>query len=115
MAEPLPLNKFRLITASLQTGNNTIYREDLDVASIILSTQITNLTNTTHQVSVKIQKGLGGGYTNLVHSGSIPPGESFNPLAGKIVLERNDGLIVYTPAAAGSLDLILSILENANS
>ena len=115
MAEPLPLNKFRLITASLQTGDNTIYREDLDVASIILSTQITNLSGQTQKVSVLIQKGIGGGNTNLVHSASIPPEESFNPLAGKIVLERHDGLIVHTYAPAGSLDLILSILENANS
>ena len=111
----LPLNKFRLITSSLATGNNTIYREDLDVASIVLSAQITNLTNQTYKVSVLIQKGVGGGYTTLAHSASIPPEESFNPISGKIVLERNDGFIVYTPAPAGSLDLVLSVLENANN
>lgn len=112
---PLPLNKFRLITASLQTGNNTIYREDLDVASIILSSQISNLTEQTHKVSVLIQKGVNGGYATLIHSSSIPPAESLNPISGKIVLERNDGFIIHTNAPAGSLDLILSVLENANS
>lgn len=111
----LPLNKFRLITASLATGNNTIYRENLDVATIILSAQITNITTQTHKISVLIQKGVAGGYTTLAHSASIPPEESLNPIAGKIVLEKNDGFVVYTPAPAGSLDLVLSVLENANN
>ena len=33
----LPLNKFRLIGVKLNSGDNTIYQEDLDVATIILS------------------------------------------------------------------------------
>ena len=38
----IPLNTFRLITGSLDQGSNTVYQEDLDVASIVLSCAVTN-------------------------------------------------------------------------
>ena len=57
MATPtLPLNKFRLIATTLASGSNLIYRENLDVASIVLSAQITNVTGSMQAASVKIQK-----------------------------------------------------------
>jgi flavoprotein len=44
----------------------------------------------------------------------VPPNESLNPIAGKIVLERYDGFVVSS-TNSGSLQVVLSILENANN
>lgn len=114
MAETIPLNKFRLLTKTLDAGPNLIYSSSLDVAAILLSTQITNVTSSgaTQTVSVSIQKSGSNAYTYLLNSGSVPAYESLNPLAGKVVLEKYDGLYMHTQYS-GSLQVILSVLENA--
>jgi hypothetical protein len=112
----LPLNKFRAITANLTSGSNIIYQENIDVSTIVLSCQITNLsTGSTKTATVQIQKsGQTGSYVTLLNQGHIPPYESLNPLSGKVVLERNDAFIINTNET-GVLDVILSVLENANN
>jgi hypothetical protein len=109
----LPLNKFRLIGVKLNSGDNIIYQEDLEVATIILSCQISNMTGTTQYVTVKIEKidEVGNPYT-LVKDAPIPAKEALNPFTGKIVLERNDKLIFNT-TNTGTLEAVLSVLENA--
>lgn len=109
----LPLNKFRLLTANLISGSNTIYQENIDVATILLSCQITNINTSSIQIcDVAIQKSGSATEINLLKNGVIPIYESLNPLAGKIVLEKNDAFIIKT-STSGSLDVVLSVLENA--
>jgi hypothetical protein len=111
----LPLNKFRLITTSLTSGSNIIYQEDLDVSTIILSAQVTNVAATTKRVTVGIIKsGYTGNTITLLNNAAIPTEESLNPFGGKLVLERNDKLVMTTNES-GVLDVILSVLENANN
>jgi hypothetical protein len=111
---PLPLNKFRLIAKKLVSGSNNIYQEDIDVASIILSSQVTNVTGSVQFVDVLIQKSGSVNTVMLLKDGAIPPNESLNPFAGKVVLERNDALLMRT-VGSGSLEVVLSVLENANN
>jgi hypothetical protein len=112
MAAALPLNKFRLITANLVSGSNIIYQENIDVASILLSCQITNIANSLQSCDVAIEKSGSNAQINLLKDGIIPINESLNPLAGKIVLEKNDAFIIKT-TSSGSLDVVLSVLENS--
>jgi hypothetical protein len=108
----LPLNRFRLLTTNLISGSNTIYQENIDVATIILSCQITNITGSAQSCDVAIQKSGSASQIVLLKNGVIPVNESLNPLAGKIVLERNDAFVIKT-SVSGSLDVVLSVLENA--
>ena len=108
----LPLNKFRLLTTNLISGSNTIYQENIDVATIILSCQITNITGSQQTCDVAIAKSGSASQIVLLKNGTIPVNESLNPLAGKIVLERNDAFVIKT-SVSGSLDVVLSVLENA--
>ena len=110
----IPLNKFRLMTTNLVSGSNIIYQENIDVSTIVLSCQITNLTTNTKTVSVQLQKSGSISNVTLLNSGYIPPYESLNPLSGKIVLERNDAFIIRTNET-GVLDVVMSVLENANN
>lgn len=117
MAEqnPLPLNRFRLLSVSLVSGSNLIYKEDLDVSTIILSCQITNITTGSIQsASVEVQKSGSAQLFTVLNNGYIPPFESLNPLSGKLVLERQDAFYISTNQT-GKLDAVLSVLENANS
>ena len=114
MSTTLPLNKFRLLTSTLASGSNLIYRENIDASTIILSAQITNMTGTVQRVDVAIQKSGSNAQTTLLRNAAIPPEESLNPLSGKVVLERYDGLYFNT-TISGSLQAVLSVLENANN
>jgi len=109
----LPLNKFRLLTANLVSGSNTIYQENIDVATIILSCQITNLDPIFPQFcDIAIVKSGSASQITLLKGANIPVYESLNPLAGKIVLEKNDAFVIKT-SVSGSLDVVLSVLENS--
>lgn len=109
----LPLNKFRLLAYKLTSGDTTIYQENLDVATIILSCQVSNMTGTTQYITVKIEKSTDpGNPVTLVKEAPIPPNEALNPFGGKIVLEKNDKLIFNTPNS-NTLETVLSVLENA--
>jgi hypothetical protein len=108
----LPLNRFRLLTTKLISGSNIIYQENIDVATIILSCQITNITGSIQNCDVAIQKSGSASQITLLKNGIIPIDESLNPLAGKIVLEKNDAFVIKT-SVSGSLDVVLSVLENA--
>jgi hypothetical protein len=112
--EQLPLNKFRLLTKSLNSGSNLIYSQSLSVSTIVLSAQVTNITGSIQLVDVYVVKSGSVSRATVLHSGSIPPNESLNPFAGKLVLEQYDSLYIQT-AHSGSLETVLSVLENANN
>ena len=114
MATALPLNKFRVITKNLASGSTTIYQEDLDISTILLSAAITPVTGSIQTVTVQVQKSGSASLSSLVYNAYIPIGEAFNPFPGKVILERNDALIMKT-SQSGSLEVVLSVLENANS
>ena len=67
----LPLNKFRLLTTNLISGSNTIYQENIDVATIILSCQITNITGSSQTCDVAIQKSGSASQIVLLKNGTM--------------------------------------------
>jgi hypothetical protein len=108
----IPLNTFKLLTDTLVTGDNIIYQENVkNVSAIILSIQVANTTEILQRVSVKIRKGVTD--TFIIKNAIVPPEEVLNPLSGKIVLEKGDGL-VFEAFDDNVLDATISILENAN-
>lgn len=107
-----PINRFRVLTKVLASGSNTIYQENIDVAAILLSAAVTNVTGSMQTVSVKLQKSGSVAPAYLLYNSPIPVGEAINPFPGKVILEKNDSLIMETPVS-GSLNVVLSILENA--
>ncbi len=114
MATTLPLNRFRLLATTLNSGSNMIYSSSLDVSTIVLSCQITNISNSTQYVDVQLAKSGSANKITLLKHGAIPVSESLSPLAGKLVLEKGDQFYINN-SVSGSLDAILSVLENANT
>jgi hypothetical protein len=112
-APTVPLNTFKLVATKLNSGSNTIYQQlNNNVSAIVLSTQITNVSEVDQRTTVQIEKS-GSLPVTLLKNAVIPPEESLNPFAGKVVLERYDKL-VFIAQTSGSLEAVLSVLENAN-
>jgi hypothetical protein len=110
----IPLNRFRLITKTLDSGSNLIYQKDEDLSTILLSAGVTNVSETLESVTVQIQKSGSLELATLLNNSYIPASETLNPFPGKVILERNDSLIMRT-SVSGSLEVVLSVLENANN
>jgi hypothetical protein len=109
----VPINRFRVVTKTLVSGSNTIYQENLDIATILLSAAVTNVTSSLQSVSVQVLKSGSVNPTYLLYNSPVPVGEALNPFPGKVILEKNDALVMET-TSSGSLQVVLSILENAN-
>lgn len=124
----LPLNTFKTKTAILGSTTGTIvYTAPIGVTSIILMAQISNIDTATHYVSfshyrnrpvLSDAQGNGGqpGQTSspLVIDYGIPANNAGNPLVGKLIIEQLDSIQAHADTT-GTLQLVLSVLETANS
>lgn len=114
MTAPLiPLNTFRLILTAIPSGSTAVYQSPTNVSAIMLSAHITNTTLTPYKATVKLQKG--GTIVSMVRNATIPGEETLNPFTGRVVLEEGNQFIIESAAPSGSLEVSLSILENANT
>lgn len=89
-----------------------VYEVTEDVAAILLSAAVTNVTSSMQTVDVQIQKSGSAASYYLLYNTPIPIGEALNPFPGKVILEKNDSLLMQTNES-GSLHVVLSVLENA--
>ena len=124
----LPLNKFLTKTAVLSTSTTTnVYTSPIGITSIVLMSQLANLTTETQYVSFQHfryktvlpdAQGFGGQTGNtpstLVKEYAIPANDAGTPLTGKLIIEELDGVRAYA-TNSGTMQLILSILQTANS
>jgi len=133
----LPLNTFKtkttLLTSSTtytnyaNTGTSTVYTAPIGVTAIVLMAQVSNLTTITQSVSFihhrnrpVLADAQGNGYqapntdSFLVKNFLIPTSDAGTPLTGKMILESLDSVRAFA-SSTGSVQLVLSILETANS
>jgi len=124
----LPLNTFKTKTAILTTATTaTVYTAPIGVTAIVLMAQVANLTTVTQMVNFVhhrnrpvLADAQGNGYqaantdSALVKDFAIPVGDAGTPLTGKLIIESLDSVRAYGDNA-GALQLVLSILETANS
>ena len=124
----LPLNTFKTKTAILSTSSTaTVYTAPIGVTAIILMAQIANLTTGTESVTFVhhrnrpiLADAQGNGYQSpntdsyLVKDFGIPASDAGTPLSGKMIIESLDSIRAYG-SVDGGLQLVLSVLETANS
>lgn len=124
----LPLNKFLTKTAVLTTSStSTVYTSPIGVTSIVLMAQVSNLDTETHYLNFEHfryktvlpdAQGFGGQPGNtpsmLVKNYPIPAGDAGSPIFGKLIVEELDSIRAYADTT-GTLQLILSVLQTANS
>jgi hypothetical protein len=124
----LPLNTFKTKTTKLTSSTTaTVYTSPIGVTAIILMAQLSNLSTTTQTVSFVhyrnrpvLADAQGNGYqapqtpSYLVKDFAIPPNDAATPLTGKMIIESLDRIWAYS-ATSGTVQLVLSVLETANS
>jgi hypothetical protein len=135
----LPLNTFKTKTQMLSTASNfasgntngiklvTVYTAPIGVTSIVLMSQISNVSTTTQTLSFihhrrlpVLQDAQGNGKQDanidsyLVKDFGIPPSDAASPLTGKMIVESLDSIRAFS-SSENSLQLVLSILETANN
>lgn len=125
----LPLNVFKTKTAVLTTSTSTaVYTAPIGVTAIILMAQIANFGSTTtqsvtfvhHRNRPVLADAQGNGYqaantdSYLVKKFGIPENDAGTVTTGKIIIESLDSVRAYADRE-GCLQLVLSILETANS
>lgn len=124
----LPLNKFLTKTAVLSTSTTTnVYTSPIGITSIVLMSQVANLTTETQYVSFQHfryktvlpdAQGFGGQTGNtpsvLVKDYAIPANDAGTPLTGKLIIEELDSVRAYA-SNAGTMQMVMSILQTANS
>ena len=106
------LNVFKTITANLTTNSNVIYTTPALRTSIILSLQVTNITESTANTTV-FHSTAGNQLFELCKDFEIPSKDAASILSGKLVLETGQKLVARAGANV-ALKLVMSLLETAN-
>ena len=125
----IPLNTFKTKTRVLDTNTTaTAYVAPIGVTSIVLMAQVSNtdpdavhsITFSHHRRFRVLPDAQGNNAqdpnvtTELVKNFIVPPNDSASLITGKMILEAQDSIRAYSDTA-GSMKLVLSILETANT
>jgi len=128
----LPLNVFKTKTAVLQSNwtygtTATVYTAPIGVTSIILMTQVANISTNTHIVTFAHSRNFpifadaqgngaqpAGVTTKLIKEFPNPANDAASLTTGKMIIERRDSVICYSDTN-DVFKLTMSILETANA
>jgi len=125
----IPLNTFKTKTKVLDTNTTaTAYVAPIGVTSIILMAQVSNtdpsnphsVTFSHHRRFRVLPDAQGNNSqdpnitTELVKNFEIPANDSAALITGKMILESQDSIRAYA-STTGTMKLVLSILETANT
>jgi hypothetical protein len=124
----IPLNTFKTKTAILTSSTTaTVYTAPIGVTSIVLMTQVANISTETQFVSflhyrnrpvLPDAQGTGGQSgnteTELVKDYAIPASDAASMTTGKMILESLDSIRAYA-SNSGTCKITLSVLETANA
>tara|TARA_R110000868_G_scaffold185922_4_gene428031 strand:+ start:3882 stop:4235 length:354 start_codon:yes stop_codon:yes gene_type:complete len=110
------LNKFRTIRVAITTTNTGIYTCPSGVASIIILSQVTNISTGTSSFNVTASHSRSTETQSdylFANAVPIPPNDSVSLIpTGRLALETND-VFKIKASSNGVLNLVLSILETA--
>ncbi len=105
------LNIFKTVTAQVTTTSSAIYTAPTNYTGIILMAQISNITASVGQVTVKHSNGATD--ISLLTDFAVPGNDAVSATVGKLVLEQGSSLKVLANDN-GVFEITLSILETAN-
>ena len=118
MATLVPLNTFKTVASNLYTTDTLLYTTPQETATIILTAQVSNVTDTTANITVIHRSNvLSGGFrvvtdTELVKNFEIAKNDAASVIVGKIVLEEDQAILAKSGANA-TLKIVLSLLETS--
>lgn len=106
----IALNTYKTVRSDVTTGITTVYTAPAGVASIILYSQVANVS--AGIVTLTAYHGRGGNSVELFNDFEIPANDSLNLVDGKLVLESGD-TFELEGSSNSTMRAVLSILETA--
>jgi len=107
----LALNVFQTVTAVVSTSATEIYTAPVGYTGVVLLAQVANIGATDEDVTFVHRRS--GTDTEILKQFPIGSNDTANLLAGKLVLEAGDKLVL-SGSDASNLKFIASILETLN-
>lgn len=111
----LALNVFKTVTNVVSTTQVGIYTAPVGYTGVILLAQASNVGENSQDISVshrRVRAGIAV-TTELFNQFPIPGNDSANLLAGKLVMEQGDTLLVEGSTNT-DIKFIVSVLETLN-
>jgi hypothetical protein len=107
----LALNVFQTITAVVSTSATVVYTAPVGYTGVVLLAQVANIGATSQDVTLTHRRSSTD--TEMLKEFPISGNDTANLLAGKLVLESGDKLVL-SGSDASNLKFIGSILETLN-
>tara|TARA_B100000029_G_scaffold384095_1_gene379592 strand:+ start:905 stop:1246 length:342 start_codon:yes stop_codon:yes gene_type:complete len=105
------VNTFQTVTQTVSTSEAVVYTAPVGYTGVVLLAQCTNMGSTTYTMTFQFRRD--GTDVPLISEVPIPPNDTVNLLAGKLVLETGDSLVT-NGSNATNLKFLTSILETSN-
>ena len=111
----LALNNFQTVTKVAPTSPVGIYTAPVGYSGVVLLAQAANVVSETYQVSLSHERSVSGAAvtTEIIKNLPIESSDTANLLAGKLILETGD-ILVLSANNATNVKFIGSILETLN-
>ena len=107
----LALNVFQTITAVVDTSPTVVYTAPVGYTGVVLLAQVANVGATSEDITLLHRRSLTD--TEMLKEFPIASSDTANLLAGKLVLESGDKLVL-SGSDNTNLKFIASILETLN-
>jgi hypothetical protein len=107
----LALNVFQTVTAVVDTSPTEVYTAPVGYTGVVLLAQVTNIGAISEDVTLIHRRSATD--TEMLKEFPISASDTANLLAGKLVLESGDKLVL-SGSDATNLKFIASILETLN-
>lgn len=107
----LALNAFKTVTSVVDTSPTVIYTAPVGYTGVVLLAQVANVGTTSEDVTLVHKRSTTE--TRMLKEYPISANDTANLLAGKLVLESGDKLVL-SGSNATDLEFIASILETLN-
>ena len=107
----LALNVFQTVTAVVDTSPTEVYTAPVGYTGVVLLAQVTNIGAISEDVTLIHRRSATD--TEMLKEFPISASDTANLLAGKLVLESGDKLVL-SGSDASNLKFIASILETLN-
>jgi len=107
----LALNVFQTVTAIVNTSPTVVYTAPIGYTGVVLLAQVANIGPTSEDVTLVHRRSVTD--TELLKNYPISASDTANLLAGKLVLESGDKLVL-SGTDGTNLKFISSILETLN-
>lgn len=107
----LALNVFQTVTAVVNISPTIVYTAPVGYTGVVLLAQVTNIGSNSQDVTLLHRRGATD--TRMLKQYPIGANDTANLLAGKLVLESGDKLVL-SGSNGTDLEFIASILETLN-